>query len=115
MACIGSISHALYLSHLSLPVFAGVLENGKVNVSIFGLGCDGAGLHQVPGEMVQCASQVLGKVSDQRREFERYFLMHPEIVRSLLFLRIVLGDDFVGIGGLKKSIRRELKIDEGVL
>jgi hypothetical protein len=38
--------------------------------------------------------------------------MNPQIVGSLSFSRVVLGDDFVGVGWTKKPGNFELKIDE---
>jgi hypothetical protein len=66
----------------------------------------------VPGQVIKGASQVLSDVANERRELGRYFLMNPKIVGSLALLRIVLGNDFVGVRRTKKPIDFELKIDE---
>jgi hypothetical protein len=38
--------------------------------------------------------------------------MNPEIKSSFSGLRVVLGDDFVGVGWAKEARVRKLKIDE---
>ena len=97
-----SISHASYLSHLSGAVLAGRLKDRKVDVSFLCLGSDGTDLYQVPGKMIQGATQVLSDVPDQRREMRGYLFEDPKIVRALTTIKIVLMERLVGV-----AIQRE--------
>jgi hypothetical protein len=107
-----SIGHALYFSHLSGIVFAGRLEDWKVAISVSGLGNNRAVLYQVPGKMIQGASEILSDIPDQRRKLRRRLLANPDVICAFTSIRIVLKDGFVGAALSEEAKKRGIEMND---